>query len=61
MNQDNRPRIGQLVRVRGVMCRIIAVHVFGTIDVEAMDDSGRCWRVSGLSYLNRGGCDENHA
>ena len=29
-------------------CRVIAVHVFGTIDVERLSD-GQCFRVSGLS------------
>lgn len=49
----NSPHIGQTCQVYGVWCTIIAIHPFGTIDVEAMDGSGRYWRVSGLSFLNR--------
>ena len=44
----NGPRVGQLVQVRSVWCVITAVRPLGTIDVEAQDGSGRCWRVSGL-------------
>ena len=47
--QQEPYRIGQVCRVRGVWCRIIAIRPLGTIDVEAIDGSGRCWRVSGLA------------
>lgn len=43
-----KPQIGQLVTVRGVACRITAILPAGTVEVEAVDGSGRCWRVSGL-------------
>jgi hypothetical protein len=43
------PQLGNLVTIRGVACRIIAIRPFGTIDVEALDGSGRAWRVSGLA------------
>jgi hypothetical protein len=42
-------RIGQFVTVYGVTCLVTAVRPLGTIDVEACDGSGRCWRVSGLA------------
>ena len=41
-------KVGDYCVVRGQQCRIIAVRPAGTIDVEATDGSGRCWRVSGL-------------
>ena len=44
------PTLGQLVTVRGIECRIIAIRPFGTIDVQPTDGSERCWRVSGLSF-----------
>lgn len=44
--------VGQLVQVYGVWCRVETVRPFGTVDVEAVDGSGRWWRVSGL--VNRG-------
>lgn len=53
MTKTSTPTVGQLVTVRGVLCEIIAVHPLGTIDVQALDGTDRCWRVSGLAYLNR--------
>ncbi len=50
---DNRPYVGQTTRVFGVLCRVVRVYPMGTIDVEALDDSGRAWRVSGLAFINR--------
>lgn len=47
------PKIGDITRVYGVLCAIIAVRPLGTIDVEALDGSGRCWRVSGLPFVGR--------
>ena len=44
------PKLGQLVTVRGIECRIIGIHAAGTIDVEATDGSERCWRVTGLGF-----------
>lgn len=41
------PHIGDRVVVRGIECRIIAVHRFGTVDVQEIGGD-RCWRVSGL-------------
>lgn len=45
----NKPRIGQTMEVRGVLCRIIKVRPFGTVDVVSL--CGRyAFRVSGLSF-----------
>ena len=46
---QSKPQIGQLVTVYGQQCRIIAIHDFGTIDVETLDGS-RCYRLSGLAF-----------
>jgi hypothetical protein len=43
------PAIGDRVSVRGCACRIIAVRVFGTIDVETIAEPRRYFRVSGLA------------
>lgn len=40
-------RVGDRVIVRGVACVVYLVRPAGTVDVEAVDGSGRCWRVSG--------------
>lgn len=48
-----RPVIGQLCKVYGVWCEITVIRPLGTIDVQAIDGSERCWRVSGLPFLNR--------
>lgn len=37
-----KPQIGQIVVVRGVECRIIAVLPMGTIDVEAQHTPAAC-------------------
>lgn len=42
------PAIGQTVKVRGQRAVIIAIHPFGTIDVQLND--GRCYRISGLAF-----------
>ena len=52
-DHQGRPQVGQITRVYGVLCAIIAVRPLGTIDVEALDGSGRCWRVSGLPFVGR--------
>ncbi len=44
------PCIGQLMMVHGQSCKIVAIHDFGTVDVET--PSGRNWfRVTGLPFL----------
>lgn len=45
-----KPKIGQLVTVYGIRCRIYAIYAAGTIDVEACDGSERCWRLTGLAF-----------
>jgi hypothetical protein len=35
-------------------CRLLAVHPFGTLDVERISD-GKCFRVSGLIKEKRNG------
>jgi hypothetical protein len=42
--------IGAIVNVRGIECRIFRIRPAGTLDVEATDGSGRCWRLSGLAF-----------
>lgn len=44
------PKVGDRIVVRGVECRVYRILPFGTMDVEAMDGSGRRWRVSGLAF-----------
>jgi hypothetical protein len=44
-----KPEVGQTMMVRGVMCRITKVRVFGTVDVVSLC-GGFAWRVSGLAF-----------
>jgi len=44
------PTIGQIIEVRGVLCTIIRVRPFGTVDVVSLDGQ-HAWRVTGLSFL----------
>jgi len=46
-------KVGQIVLMRlhgsaRVRCRILAIHEFGTIDVERLSD-GKCFRLTGLA------------
>jgi hypothetical protein len=50
MSKNNRPKIGQTIRVYGQVCRIIKVRAAGTIDVETLDGS-RAYRVTGLAFI----------
>lgn len=50
MSKSSKPTIGMRYLHRGIMCRIHAVHPFGTMDVVALDGSG-AWRVSGLGWV----------
>jgi hypothetical protein len=47
------PKIGMVIIVRGVPCRIFKIHPFGTIDVMATDGSELCWRLTGLRFLTQ--------
>ena len=54
MTKIKTPRLGMIVDVRGVICRIAAIRPAGTIDViEAVDGSNRAWRISGLSFRSK--------
>lgn len=49
MLNTTAPKIGQLVTVRGIACRITVIRPMGTIDVESL--CGKyAFRVSGLSF-----------
>jgi hypothetical protein len=45
-----RPEVGDIVTVRGIACEVVKVRPFGTVDVRALDGSGRSFRVSGLRF-----------
>lgn len=42
------PQCGQMINVRGVMCKIVKLRPLGTLDAQAPD--GRTFRVSGLPF-----------
>ena len=48
-----KPTIGQKIKIhvygRLQTVTVLAVHKFGTVDVET--ESGACFRVSGLSFI----------
>ena len=44
-----KPYIGQILTVRGVVCRVFKIHPLGTIDVEEIDGP-RAFRLSGLPF-----------
>jgi hypothetical protein len=48
-----KPTVGQKINVhvygRLQTVTVLAVHKFGTVDVET--ESGACFRVSGLSFI----------
>lgn len=48
-NMNNKPKIGQIVKVHGQDCRIFKIHPFGTIDVVTLDGS-KSFRMSGLAF-----------
>lgn len=43
------PQVGMRTTLRGIDCKIIAVHPAGTIDVQEVNGE-RCWRVTGLPF-----------
>lgn len=47
--QQNKPSVGMLVTVRGMVCRITKIHAAFTIDVESVCGN-YAFRVSGLSW-----------
>jgi hypothetical protein len=44
-----KPKLGQLIKVRGIICHIVKIHPFGTVDVLEVNGS-RAFRVTGLSF-----------
>lgn len=49
MKTNESPKLGDIVTVRGIKCRVFRIHPFGTMDVEALDGSV-CFRVTGLNF-----------
>ena len=49
----NHPLLGAAMTVHGVAGKIIAVHDFGTVDVEQVR-TGRAYRVTGLCIDENG-------
>jgi hypothetical protein len=47
---SERPKVGDLCTVRGLSCKIVKVHPFGTIDVHAIEKN-KAFRVSGLAFI----------
>jgi len=46
-----RPEVGQVVYVRGIACRIVAVLPMRTIDVTSLDGR-QSFRLSGLYWAD---------
>jgi hypothetical protein len=50
---NSKPALGQKIKIhvygRLQTVTVLAVHKFGTVDVET--ESGACYRVSGLSFI----------
>ena len=46
---ENKPSLNQLITVRGILCRIVKILPFGTLDVVAVN-SNHAFRVSGLNF-----------
>jgi len=44
-----KPKIGQLITVRGIVCRIAKIHPLGTLDVLEINGP-RAFRLTGLSF-----------
>ena len=51
LHKKMKPKIGQIIKHSGLDCRIIAIHKFGTIDIQEVGGQERCWRMSGLNFL----------
>lgn len=53
MSKPERPTVGQeqIFSIYGhrVLCRVIKVYSFGTVDVERLSD-GECFRLTGLGW-----------
>jgi hypothetical protein len=44
-----KPKLGQLITVRGVQCRIVKIYPLGTLDCVSLDGL-RSYRVTGLPF-----------
>lgn len=44
-----KPKIGQIVIVRGIRCRVFKVHPMATMDVEEIDGP-RAFRLTGYAF-----------
>lgn len=44
------PKIGMIVKVRGMDCKIFKIHPLGTIDVVSLDGE-KAFRLSGLPFV----------
>jgi hypothetical protein len=49
----SKPKVGQRITLhvygKPQAVTVLAVHPFGTIDIET--DSGKCFRITGLSFI----------
>lgn len=43
------PQVGMTMLVRGIKCRVVKIHPFGTLDVVSLCGN-YAYRVSGLSF-----------
>lgn len=46
---NNTPKIGMIMTVRGIKCRIFAIHAMGTLDVVSLCGN-YAFRVTGLLF-----------
>lgn len=46
---NEKPKIGQIMVVYGLKCRIFKIHPFGTVDVEEINGP-HVYRITGLSF-----------
>lgn len=49
-NKYKGPKVGDVVIVRGVRCRVFKIRDFGTFDVEEIDGP-HAWRISGGPFF----------
>lgn len=52
--KTNVPKIGEIVKVYNVDCKVTKVYPFGTMDVLSLDNK-RVYRVTGLAWINKNG------
>jgi len=49
MHKKNAPSVGQVITIRGTLCRIVKIRPFGTLDVVSVNGNV-AFRVSGLNF-----------